>query len=735
MLRGFWLASLLLVLAILFTFTASAQAQDAPAANAPSFHFENDILPVLTKYGCNSGGCHGKATGQNGFKLSLYAFDPISDYARLVHEGSGRRVTPESPEDSLMLTKATGEVAHGGGVRFESNSPAYRLLRDWIAAGASWGSDNAPRPASLTIEPAETIAQAEQTTPLAITVHYSDGTSRDVTATALYESQNPELLSVDEAGRVTMNAIRGEGSVMVRYQGQVGVARFLIPYQTNLPDAAYAAFQPKNLVDELALAKWKKLGLVPSDEASDETFLRRATLDTNGRLPTPDEVREFVNDNSPNKRDELIDRLLERPEFGYVWALRWGDWLRNKQGDGNEQKPHSIAFSKWIREAMQNNMPYDQFARALLTVTGKLEDRPEMDWYRQITNNQLRVEDTAQVFLGLRVACANCHNHPFESISQRDYWQFAGFFARVDAMSYGTIKTVGVKKSGTVSHPRTGEELKPKAFGGPELDYSEGADPRQQLADWLTAPDNPYFAKAVVNRVWGHYLAVGLVDAVDDMRATNPASNPELLDALARDFIDHKFDLKHLMRTILTSRVYGLSSQANESNAADHRNYARHYPRRLSPYVLLDAIADATGVPQKFEYFPDAKRAIEIPNERERSEFLDMFGRTRRETPCECETKIEPSLGQVLHFMFSKDLHDKIANPSGTLLKLIQSAGSDDELVEELYLRVLSRRPIPAEREAAHEFLQQASDARSRQLVLEDLMWTLLNSKEFWFDF
>jgi hypothetical protein len=708
-------------------------AEDASPVETAT-NFVNDVLPVLTKFGCNSGACHGKSTGQNGFKLSLYGFDPEADFAALAYESLGRRVDPAAPGRSLVLEKTTAQLAHGGGQRFDAQSQAYGVLRNWIAEGTPWGEVNAPRVERIEIAPPEIITSTGAVHPLKVVAYYSDGSDRDVTALALYDSQRPEFLRVSEVGELTLaDDLRGEGAVMIRYQGLVGLARVVVPYTDAPPSAELAAFQPKNFIDELALAKWKKLGIAPSEDAGDAEFLRRAHLDAIGTLPTPDEIRAFLADESPDKRERLIDRLIERSEYGDLWALRWGDWLRNKQGDGDQQKEHSIAFTHWIRDAIQNNMPYDKFVRSIVAVTGKLKEHPELDWYRQVTSNQLRVEDTAQSFLGMRVACANCHNHPFESISQRDYWRFAAFFARVEAKTYGTVETVSVKKSGDIEHPRTGEKLTPKAFFGPEFEFADGEDPRIDLVDWMTAPDNPLLAKAVVNRYWGHFFGAGLIDPIDDMRATNPASNPELLEALARDFVEHGYDIKHLVRTIMTSRVYGLTTAPNGSNQLDTRNFARRYPERLSPYVLMDAISDATGVPEKIDYF-DVKRAIQIPNERGRSEFLDLFGRTKRQTACECETRSDPSLAQILYFMNSRELHEKIANKDGVLSGLIADGKSTAEIVEGLYLRVLSRMPASDELNDAVALIDEPQDEMQRRELLEDFMWTLLNSREFLFN-
>lgn len=692
--------------------------------------FINDIVPVLSKHGCNAGSCHGKAIGQNGFKLSLFGFDPAFDYAALVHEGHGRRVSPAAPDDSLLLLKPTGGMVHGGGTRFTADSPSYRLLRRWIAQGLPWGQDDDPRAVRLEVVPVEQVLAGPDKRQLQVIAHYSDESSRDVTTTARYDSQQPDILSVSAEGLVQATGKLGEGNCMIRYGDLVATARIVLPLAPELPAAAYEPFQPKNFIDEHVLAKWRMLHIAPSPAAGDDEYLRRVYLDVLGVLPTPQEVLEFVADASPTKRDALIDRVLARDEYADLWAHRWGEILRNRVGDSN-LKDNTIAFAKWIRQSLVDNKPYDQFVREIVTVTGKRSEHPQMDWYRQAINNPVRVEDTAQAFLGLRVSCANCHNHPFENISQTDYWQFAAFFARVGSVTYGAVEEIKLNEKGEIKHPRTEKPLAPKAFGGQQYEYEKGEDPRHKLVDWMTAADNPYFARALVNRVWGHYLGVGLVDPVDDMRATNPASNPQLLEALARDFVEHKFDLRHLTKTILTSNVYSLGSNPTEQNAADSRNYARHYPRRLSPHVLMDAISSATGVPNKFDDYADAKRAVQLPNEKARNEFLDMFGRSQRDTPCECETSLSPNLSQVLYLLHSDELQRKLAHKEGAVAQLAKSDKPVAEQVDELFLRTFSRRPQPAELQEALKLIEASSD---RQLVLEDLLWTLLNSKEFLFN-
>jgi hypothetical protein len=701
----------------------AAQAQER-------LNFTNDILPVLSKLSCNSGGCHGKGIGQNGFKLSLFGFDPAFDYAAIVHEGRGRRVSPAAPDDSLLLMKASGGLAHGGGVRLSKDSANYKLLRRWVDEGLPWGEENDPTEVRLEVTPAHQIFSGAADQPLKVVVHYSDNSTRDVTLLARYDSQQPDVLTVSPEGVLHTTGKVGEGNVMIRYGNLVASARVTLPLGPALADDAYANFAPKNFIDEHVLRKWKLLHIAPSAACSDEEFLRRASLDVLGTLPTPKEIRDFTADSSADKRDKLIDALFERPEYADYWTQRWGDVLRVRVGDSN-QKDNTLAFNKWLRQSLADNKPYDQLVREILTASGKRADQPQMDWYRQAINNPVRVEDTSQAFLGMRVSCANCHNHPFENISQTDYWRFAAFWAKVGSVTYGSVDEITLKDDQNLKHPRTEKILTPKAFNGPSYEFVKGEDPRQKLVDWMAAADNPYFAPALCNRLWGHYMGVGIVDPVDDMRATNPPSNPELLAALSKDFIEHKFDLKHLAKTILKSRTYSLSATPTEQNKADARNFARHYPKRMSPHVMLDAIASATGTTVKFDDYPDVKRAILLPNEKARSEFLDMFGRSQRDTPCECETSLSPNLGQVLYLLHSDELERKISSKEGLVAQIVKDDKPNAEIVEELFLRSFSRKPTAAESTEAIAFIEKSPD---RKAAVEDLLWTLLNAKEFLFN-
>ena len=739
--------------------TTACAADAAPPATAPAgptLHFVNDILPLLTKHGCNSGGCHGRGNGQNGFKLSLFGFDPEADYDALVGEGLGRRISWTAPQESLLLAKPTGQLPHGGGVRFAADSAAYQLIEKWINQGSPWGEADAPKLTGIRVEPTEQLLADDGTQQLKVTASYADNSTRDVTATAEYFSAQPAALSVTPLGLAHSLGGKGDSIVTVRYLGIVAVARFTVPYQRNLPAAAYAGFEPKNYIDRLVLEKWHQLGLTPSPAAGDAEFVRRAYLDAIGTLPKPQEVLDFLADAAPRQAGQAGRSIAGARGVRHVLGSALGR-LAAEQAKLQRRRPQRRQPE--ICRLDSRRLRPEHAVRQVRPGADRRHGqgrRPSRDGLVP-ADQHAPVQSRRHVAGVSRAArfCANCHNHPFERISQNDYWQYAAFFARVDAMSYGTVTMVGLKDDGTMNNPRTGQAVVPKAFGGPEFPYVKGEDPRQKLVDWMVAKENPYFARAISNRIWAHYLKRGLVEAVDDLRATNPPSNPALLDALAADLAEHGYDLKHLTRTVMKSRVYGLSAIPTADNAPDSRNYARHYPQRLLPHVLLDALAAATGIAPKFPQFPAVQRAIQLPNEAQQSDFLDIFGRSRRDSTCVCETHIEPNLSQVLYVMFSPELQTDIASPDGIVSQMLKENRSPSDMVTQLYLRVLARPPAPAELADAVALVDAAAArppvarpnstdppppltpeiaARQRQQAVEDLLWTLLNCKEFIFN-
>ncbi|HEV3006829.1 MAG TPA: DUF1549 and DUF1553 domain-containing protein, partial [Pirellulales bacterium] len=631
--------------------------------------FANDVVPVLSRYGCNAGGCHGKASGQNGFKLSLFGFDPAFDYNAIVLAARGRRVFPASPEQSLLLVKATGAAPHGGGQRLDPDSEPYQLLLRWIEQGLPASSPDAPIVSKLIVEPADRMLHAGDEQQLAILAEYTDGSRRDVTRQAQYASNLDLVAAVDERGLVRCGSQTGEAAIMARYMGQVAVFRAQVPHGSIQTSAG--EFRIVNYVDGLVLAKWRQLGLAPSPLANDATFLRRVTIDLCGRLPTVAETKAFLADTSASKREALVDRLLASPDYPAYFALRWGSILRNSQLAGADQAAY--AFHDWIKSLIARNRPYDELVRGVVAAAGEWQDAPAINWFWQMRDDQLHqpTADTAQVFLGIRLQCARCHHHPYEKWGQNDYYGLAGFFTRLGRKSFGQPPPYFSASNVTTGerNPLTDKTPEPKFLDGPLAKLSPEQDPRHALVDWMTQPDNPFFARVFVNRMWGHFLGRGLADPVDDLRDTNPPSNPELLDALAADFIEHKFDMKHVIRTIVTSSVYQLDSVPSEGNKQDQQNYARFYARRLIAEVLLDCLDQACGTHSKFDRVASSARAIDLPHEGFGSYFLDTFDRPRRVTGCECERTGGATLGQVLLLSNSDEVEGKIAAGDGVIAK------------------------------------------------------------------
>jgi hypothetical protein len=702
----------------------SAYDRDRP------LHFGNDIVPLLTRYGCNAGGCHGKASGQNGFKLSLFGFDPAFDYNAIVKEARGRRVFPASPDNSLLLAKPAGRVPHGGGRRLPADGEAYRTIRRWIEQGMPLGDEKAPTLTKIRLLPAGRVLERHGRQQLAVLAHYSDGTVRDVTRQAQYQSNELPVAAVDEDGLVRTFDLAGEAAVMARYMGQVAAFRATVPLSRS---AGSFDFPAVNYIDRLTRAKWRKLGIVPSGLCSDGAFIRRVYLDLCGKLPTPDEVRAFLADRRRDKRARLIDRCLEDKDYAAYFALRWGSVLRNASLAGAEEAAY--AFHEWLIDMIGRNRPYDEFVRGIVAAAGEWQDAPAVNWYWQMRDDPLHqpAADTAQLFLGLRLQCAKCHHHPYERWSQDDYYGLAGFFTRVGRKGIGEPPPYYAARQPTTGevNPRTGKPIEPKLLDGPVLKVAPEDDPRHKLVDWMARPDNPYFAKALCNRMWGHLLGRGLVDPVDDMRATNPPSNPELLDALARDFIRHKFDVKHLLRTVCNSRTYQLSSEANESNRHDRQNHARYYGKRLIAEALLDAVDQACGTRTQFNKMSRRARAVDLPHEAFGSYFLDVFDRPPRSSACECARSSGANLSQVLHLANSPEVEEKIARETGRVARLIKAKTAPEKAIEELYLATLSRYATRQEERQALKYLRRQDDPKQG---LEDVLWALLNSKEFMFN-
>ena len=698
--------------------------------------FELDVMPILTARGCNQGACHGKSRGQNGFRLSLLGFDPDLDHASLTQHGRGRRIFPGSPERSLILQKATGELPHGGGVRLELGGDDYQLVRNWIAAGASRRRAGEPVLKSIELTPTAQTLQPGESQLLNVIATYSDGTKRDVTARTSYHSNESAIVSVDRTGLTKAGPLPGETAIMARYMNLIAICNISIPLPDRVSDEIYATLPRHNFVDAAIWNKLQTLGITPSKPCDDATFLRRTSLDLIGRLPSVDEVRQFLGDSRSDKRQLLVDRLLERPEYADHWANKWVDLLR--------PNPYRVGikavlnYDNWIRDSFRNNKPYDQFVRELVTASGSTWRNGATTLFRDRREPEEITTLVSQLFLGIRLECAKCHHHPFEKWGQEDFYSFAAFFARVGRKGTGLSppisggeEMVWSVKSGVVKHPLTQLELKPRPlFSLPDLAAADDeTDPRKALADWMTSPHNPYFARTIVNRIWSDLMGRGLVEPVDDLRATNPPSNVELLAALAEDLRQHRFDLKHLLRTIATSYAYGLSAEPEERNRTDLLNYSRHYRVRMRAEVLADAIRDISGVPENYGAMPHGSRANQIWTHRIPSVTLDTFGRPNPNQDPPCERNADTTMTQALHLMNASQIHQKVIADGGRAAALAASDLPEPAIVEELYLAIYGRPPAADELENAVGLFRESP----RRQTVEDLMWALMNTPEFLF--
>ena len=695
--------------------------------------FRNHVESVLTRTGCNSGACHGAAAGKKGFKLSLRAYDELRDYSTLTRQSLGRRVVPSDPGRSLILTKPTGAIPHGGGLRFNVNSLEYRVLAEWIAAGAPEPRDDDPRIARLEVLPNQVILAPGATQQLVVLAHFSDGHIEDVTSWTKFTASNASVGDIDDAGFVRVVG-HGEGAFTAWYLSQVAIATVTSPYEKPVAADAFAAVPRINLIDELVLDKLRDLNLPPSPAAGDTEFIRRAFVDTLGVLPSPDEVRAFLADTSPEKRTRLIDTLLARPEFVDYWAYKWSDLLL--VNSDKLSSPAMWSYYNWIRNHVAANTPWDRIARELVTATGSTLDNGAANFY-VLHQDQLELAETTSVaLLGMSINCARCHNHPLEKWSNNQYYAMANLFARVRLKSGGETgnQVLFAAASGDLVQPLTGRPQPPAPLDAPALAIDDPTDRRGALADWLTSPENPYFARAIVNRVWANFFGVGLVEAVDDLRLTNPASNPQLHQALASWLAEHDFDLKALMRLILESSTYQRASTSSAENAADKRFYARYYPRRLMAEVLSDAIAQVAGAPNEFPGYPTGWRALQLPDSNIASYFLQKFGRPDRVITCECERTSEPSMVQVLHLTNGDAINARLSAKGNHLEQMLGSGATPQAIVEDLYLRALSRLPTAAETSQLCEVLRAAADDLDRRIAVEDLYWSVLSSKEFLFN-
>jgi len=719
----------------------------APARPAEAPSFVHDVEPLFTRLGCNQGSCHGKGAGQNGFRLSLRGYAPEMDHLWLTREYDGRRLDTTTPENSLLLLKALGKAPHEGGKLLSEGSREYRLLLDWIKAGAPGPLKDEPAVKRVSAEPGRCALKPGQEQQLTVFAEYADGRKRDVTWLARFDSNDAGVAAVDARGTVRMKR-SGETAVRAGFLGQVAVVIVTAPFEQKVNPEAFRG--RNNFIDDHVFAKLSALNIEPSGLCDDAEFCRRAFLDAIGTLPTPEEARTFLADKRADKRARLIDALLERPEFLDTWALFLGDLLQNrKERDHDVRGAKGVrSFHDFLRKQVAANRPWDELARDVLTVRGPSDANPAVGYYIVTVGEHGEpdrsevVASVAQSFLGTRVGCAQCHNHPLEKYTQDDYYHFAAFFSRVKlerrdpkqgptTLFVGTRDPNQAKQPVGVSQPRTGQFMKPQPLDRSAVDVKPGDDPRVTLAAWITDPKNEYFSGAMVNRVWRHYLGVGLVEPVDDLRASNPPSNPELWAALNEEFVGHKFDMKHLMRVILNSRTYQLTSATRPGNATDTRFYSHYFARRLPAEVLLDAISQGTGVPDNFAGYPAGMRALQLPDPTLKSYFLTLFGRSERVTACACERSGEVTMPQLLHLQNGDDVAQKLRSGDGRLAALLKEKKTDAQLTEELFLATLSRPPSAKETEAVTKAL---GDGGARDEVFRDLFWALLNSKEFTFN-
>jgi hypothetical protein len=697
----------------------------------PPVHFVNDVVPVLTKVGCNSGGCHGKASGQNGFKLSVFGFDPAADFRAIVKEARGRRIFPASPRRSLLLAKPAGIVPHGGGQRFDDGSREWEVLFHWIRQGVPVGTGDAPRLVGLEVLPRERVVTFGARQQILATATYSDGSHRDVTASSVYTSNNERVASVDRDGSVRTAKVPGEAAITVQYMGQVAAVLLQVP-RPDRPHP-FPRLPVSNFIDELVGSKLEKMGIVPSEGADDATILRRMYIDTIGSLPTPEEARAFLADDRPDRRARLITHLLERPELADYWSLKWADLLLvDSQKIGGRG---AYEFHRWLREQFARNRPYDEWVRELITATGSSSRNGPVNFYRAARTPGDAARAVSQVFLGVRIECAQCHHHPFEIWSREDFYGFAGFFNGIQRRATrGGRELVFHAGLAEMKMPVSGKLVPTRTLGGTPLSRGEGKfagsdDPRVELARWMTAPGNPWFAKLAVNRVWKHFLGRGIVEPEDDLRSTNPPTNPPLLDALARRFVASGYDSRALIRVILESRVYQLSGTPTRLNAGDQQSYSRYYAKRLPAEVMLDAIGQVAGVSLALPGRPVGTRALEVWDNRLPSYFLDIFGRPKRASPCECGRSSEPTMAQALHLMNAPEIEAMISSPVGRVARLMAEGADERRIVDELCLAALARAPSTTEREVARQLFASAP----RKEAAEDFLWTLLNSYEFLF--
>ncbi len=706
--------------------------------------FVRDIQPILTKSGCNAGACHAKAiTGQRGFRLSVLGFEPEEDYEAIVKQCKGRRVFPPAPEESLIVTKATAILPHTGGKKLEPDSEMYQTLVRWIAEGTPYTQPDEPTLVQIVTEPSRISMKPNSDLQLKVTARYSDGSLRDVTKLALFEANDSAMASASENGLVKSLDLPGNVAVMIRYGGQVSVCSITIPLGAPTDQMP----PEKNFIDQHVFANLKQIGIPPSTICDDSTFLRRVSLDIAGRLPTIDETKAFLADKSSEKRDRAVEQILHSPDYADYFANKWTALLKNQRADAADITAN-FAFHAWMRDNLLANTPYDQLVREILASTGTIVSNPPVAWFKRVKESTTQVEDVAQLFLGVRMQCAQCHHHPFERWTQAEYYHLAAFFSQIGrkATTVAGEDLIYHKRGiAQTEHRKTRVMLKPAGLGEPPLDIAPDDDPRLALADWMSKKDNPFFAKALVNRYWKHFFKRGLIEPEDDLRDTNPPTNPELLDALAKHFIDSDYDLKSIVRVIAQSHTYQFSAVPNEHNAIDRQAFSHFYPKRLTAEELLDSIDMTTASKTDFADLPPGTRAISLPDNSytKASPFLKVFGRPDNASVCECERVQSASLAQSLHLMNAADVKAKLTANNGRAERLSKAEAPTVEGIREVYLAAFSREPTEEERRIAEEFIGRpridAQDkpieaALAKRMAFEDFLWAIVNTKEFLFN-
>jgi hypothetical protein len=720
------------------TATVTVRVKDA---HAPfTWSFRNHVIPVMTKMGCNQGSCHGALAGKNGFKLTLRGYDPAADFDTLTRQSVGRRVSLADPDASLILQKPSFGIPHAGGKRFAKDSLEYRVIKEWIAAGTPPPSAKDVEIRGLEVFPAAAVLKPDGEQQIVVRAKYSDGHTEDVTRWVKFSSSNEGVATVDDWGHVKMNG-SGEAAVTLYYSSRVLYSRLTVPYPNQVSSTAYDNFGRRSFIDDLVLAKLKNLRIAPSKPADDATFLRRAYLDAAGILPTAEEVENFLADTSTTKRTQVIDKLLERDEFVDYWAYKWSDLLLVSSKRLNSTA--MWAFYDWIRESVKQNKPWDKFAREIFLSSGSTRQNGALNYFVLHKDTIELAENATQAFLGQRITCARCHNHPLEKWTQTQYYEMANLFARVGVKN-GTgpgDNVIFAKTSGDINHPRLAKPLPPTPLDGKSVPIDSPEDRRIVFADWLTSSTNTMFARTVVNRVWANFMGRGLVDPVDDLRASNPASNEELLAALSKDFVEHGYDVQRLIRTIMNSGVYQLSSEANATNQSDNTYYSKHIVRRLAAEVILDAMSQVTGAPTAFSGYPPGTRALQLPDTQVKSEFLTSFGRPARNICDAGERSSDPTVGQALHIINGDTLNKKLSAPEGTIALFLKLGLSDRRILDHMFLSAYSRYPSEAERQTLMAALDKSRLAKgteevrrdARRQALEDMVWAMLTSKEFLF--